>query len=326
MLLSQRNILLLQAVLFITLSFSTLTLSADDNAADDRVLLKPFVLAEHSKITMDEAKQKMAKLIEPSPFSIVAEYSPYPSTHIYIITSDELKSLASQSPYGGFAAAQRISLTQVANEIQIAYTNPVYMQHAYRMKGIDMQAILDELRQSFGFVEFFGGDGLTAKQLARYNYAMGLEGFSDFYELPEFETHEQAVAALLSGFEQKKNGISQVYKIQIPGKKQVVFGVAMSAEDSGQEDLDVQKTMQVIDYQTLKRSAYLPYEIMVDEQRIIAMHARFRIASYFYDLKMFGKHGFGKLYSVPHSYLDAFTEVLGGPNPTATLDFLNGEQ
>lgn len=280
--------------------------------AAEKKIYKPFVLAKQADISMADAKTMVKKQITDSPFTLVAEYQPYKDAYIYIITSDELKSLASQSPYGGFAAPQRISLTKVGNQIQIAYTNPVFMQYAYRMKNVDLQPVLDQMTEAFGFDKFFGGEGLTARKLKRYKYSFGLEDFDSFYELPEYNSHVEAITALIKGFRDKSNGISRIYQIKIPGKEQVVFGVSMSAEDSGDEALDVRKTMDIIDHLPLKRTAYLPYEIMVDGNKILAMHARFRIAVYFSDLKMFGKHGFGKLFSTPAAYQKAFNKVSGG--------------
>jgi hypothetical protein len=294
---------------FVLLFLSLLSLSL---YAADKETFKPFVLAEQSNISMDEARTKMDKLIKQSPFSIIAEYSPYDDAYIYVITSDELKSLASEAPYGGFAAPQRVSLTKINGQMQIAYTNPVYMKHAYRMKNVDMQPILDQMTQAFGFEQFFGGEGLTARKLKRYKYSFGLEGFDSFYELPEYDTHVKAIAALIEGFNKKDSGIRKVYELKIPGKDQVVFGVSMNSKDSGDEELDTRKTMSIIDHLPLKRTAYLPYEIMVTDNKIIAMHARFRIATYYYDLKMFGPHGFGKLFSTPTAYNKAFTKLAGG--------------
>ncbi len=294
------------------LLFSFLCLITLSAHAADKETFKPFVLVEQSNISMDEAKSKIDKLIRKSPFSIVTEYSPYDDAYIYVITSDELKSLASETKYGGFAAPQRISLTKSNNQIQISYTNPVYMQYAYRMKNVDLSPILDQMTQAFGFEKFFGGEGQSARKLKRYKYSFGLEGFNSFYELPEYDSHVEAIAALIEGFNKQDSGISKVYEIKIPGKDQVVFGVSMNEKESGDEALNTHKTMTIIDHLELKRTAYLPYEIMVDDNRIIALHARFRIAAYFYDLKMFGPHGFGKLFSTPTAYNKAFNKVSGG--------------
>ncbi len=301
--------------------FSALALSSH---AASREKFKPFVLSEINSDTMEQTKAKIEKLIQQSPFSTIAEYKPYDNAYIYIISSDQLKLLASEAQYGGFAAPQRISITKVKNDTQIAYTNPVYMQHAFRMKNVDLQPILDEMKQAFGFQEFFGGDGLTARKLKRYKYSFGLEDFDSFYDLPEYNSHSEAITALMKGFSEKDNGISLVYKLQIPNKDQVIFGIAMSEEDSGVEALNTKKTMSIIDYLPLKRTAYLPYEIMVDGNKIIALHARFRIASFFYDLKMFGKHGFGKLFSTPSAYHEAFIKVSGGTQKSSDGDgFIN---
>jgi len=306
---------------FILLTFLLTFLASLSLQAADKQTFKPFVLAQQSTDSLDKAKTSVKEKIAQSPFSIVAEYAPYDGAHIFIISSDELKKLASEAPFGGFAAPQRISLTKVGASVQIAYTNPVFMQHAFRMKDIDMQPILDQMIKSFGFEQFFGGEGLTARKLKRYKYSFGLEDFDSFYELPGYDSHAQAIAALEKGFGEKDNGITEVYRLKIPGKDQVVFGVAMSAEDSGDEALDTKKTMDIVDHLPLKRTAYLPYEIMVNGDKIIAMHARFRIAVNFYDLKMFGKHGFGKLFNTPGAYNKAFTLVSGGSvNKTEVTD------
>ena len=296
----------------IILFFFLLCLVSFSSTAADKQVFKPFVLAEKSTLSLDKAKAYVKQKIVDSPFSVIAEYTPYQGAHIFIITSDELKKLASKVKYGGFAAAQRISLTNIGSSVQIAYTNPVYMQHAFRMTDIDMHPVLEQMTKAFGSEEFFGGEGLSARKLKRYKYSFGLEDFDSFYELPEYKSHAEAIAALKKGFESKDNGITEVYQLKIPGKKQVVFGVSMSAEDSGDEALDIRKTMDVVDHLPLKRTAYLPYEIMVDDKKIIALHARFRIAVNFYDLKMFGKHGFGKLFSTPGAYQKAFIKVSGG--------------
>ncbi len=120
--------------------------------AAEKKSFKPFVLAKtEAGMPMDKVKEKVKKQITESLFTLVAEYSPYDGAYIFIITSDELKSLAAKAEYGGFAAPQRVSLTQVGKQIQIAYTNPVFMQYAYRMKEVDLQPILDQMTQVFVF-------------------------------------------------------------------------------------------------------------------------------------------------------------------------------
>ncbi len=299
-------------LLHICSMFALIMVLASNIQAADKNKYKPFILADELHMSLNDAKTKINQQIKTSSFELIAEYSPYKNAVIYIISSDELTKQAAKDPYGGFAAVQRISLTKVADTIQLAYTNPVYMQYAYRMSNADLAPILEQMKKAFGYKQDFGGLGLKERKLKRYAYSFGLEGFDSFYELPGYNTHQQAIDTLLKGFKDPANGISKVYRIDIPGKEQVIFGVRMNAKDSGIAELDNRKTMDIIDHTPLKRTAFLPYEIMVDENNIIAMHARFRIAIYFSDLKMFGKHGFGKLFNTPGAYGKAFTLVSGG--------------
>lgn len=288
--------------------------------ATDQKKYKPFILADELSSSLNDAKSRLKQQIKASPFELVAEYSPYEDAVIFIISSDELKTQAAKDTYGGYAAPQRISLTRVGNTIQVAYTNPVYMQYAYRMNKADLHPVLEKMKNAFGYKQDFGGLGLNQKKLQRYIYSFGLEAFDSFYQLPVYNTHQQAIDTLLKGFNDPSNGISEVYRINIPGKDQVIFGVSMNAVDSGIEELDNKKTMDIIDHKAVKRTAFLPYEIMVDEGNIIAMHARFRIAVNFSDLNMFGKHGFGKLFNTPAAYGKAFTLVSGGSLKSSNIN------
>jgi len=65
---------------------------------------------------------------------VAGEYSPYENAQSLIVTSEALKNAAAKSEFGGYAVGQRISVTKVGDEVQMAYTNPVYMANAYRMK------------------------------------------------------------------------------------------------------------------------------------------------------------------------------------------------
>jgi len=288
--------------------------------AAEKKTYKPFILADELSISLNDAKSRVKQQIKSSAFDLIAEYSPYEGAVIFIITNDELKKLAAIDTYGGFAAPQRISLTKVDNTVQLAYTNPVYMQYAYRMNKTDLYPILEKMIKAFGYKKDFGGLNLSERKLKRYTYSFGLESFDSFYELPSYNTHQQAIDALLKGFKVRSNGISDIYRINIPGKDQVIFGVSMNAADSGIDELDNKKTMNIVDHLPLKRTAFFPYEIMVDDNNIIVMHARFRIAVNFSDLKMFGKHGFGKLFNTPSAYGKAFTLVSGGNLNTTKID------
>ena len=75
-------------------------------------------------------------------FTIAGSYSPYPNAVVIAVTNDEMRTTAAKSEHGGFGAAQRVSVTKVGNEVQVAYTNPAYLANAYRMAGVYTGRIL----------------------------------------------------------------------------------------------------------------------------------------------------------------------------------------
>ena len=69
--------------------------------------------------------------------------------------------------------------------------------------------------------------------------------------------------------------------------------------------------MDVVDFQELRHTAYLPYELLVQGNQVIALPARYRIALHFPDTKMMGEHGFTKIMSAPWGILIALERVAG---------------
>lgn len=302
------------------LILAALTLFSINMAIADDELFKPFVLASRGPGDL-VAKTNAAKAaLTANGFTIVGTYSPYPAANILIVTNDELKKNASESEHGGFGAAQRVALTKVKGEIQVSYTNPVYMAHVYRMKG-DLQNIAAALEKSLGKVEEYGGKGATAFKLRKYHYMFGMEYFNEPSVLAEYASYAEAIAAVEAGLAGKAEGVSKVYRIDIPGKQETVFGVAMAGKPGttkvtkevapGQdEQFGTQMTgapeadqyiMSVIDFGDLKATAHLPYEILVSDKKIYALYARFRIAINFPTLKMMGSNSFMNIMECPEA-------------------------
>jgi hydrogenase maturation factor HypF (carbamoyltransferase family) len=103
-----------------------------------------------------------------------------------------------------------------------------------------------------------------------------------------------------------------------------VFGVGIITGDGvnkGRKDTD-KEVMTIVDYKELKHTAYLPYEIMVEGNKAYALRARFRIAVYFPDTSMAGKHGFTKIMSSPRGIKYALEVVAG----YRTLDVATGKK
>jgi len=293
---------------------ATVTAMASD------AIMKPFVLASKGAGEVAAVTEATKSKLTAAGFTIVGTYSPYPNATILIITNDDLKKNAADSEHGGYGAVQRVSITKVKGDTQVSYTNPVYMSHVYRMKG-NLQNIAATLEKSLGRLEEFGAKGLTENKLRKYHYMLGMEYFDEPSMLAEYASHEEALAAVEAGLAAGKEGVSKVFRVDIPGKQESVFGVAMAgnpgatrasteappavveqfgAPKLGAPEAD-QYIMSEIDFRDVKSTAHLPYEILVSGNKAYAQYARFRIAINFPDLSMMGSNSFMNIMDAPEA-------------------------
>lgn len=294
--------------LFLTklfLLFFFLTLSAGSIAAQQ---LLPFYLASQGAGDMQASVKDVEAKLQQANFEIVGKYSPYATASIIVVTNEELKKLAAATEFGGYGAMQRVSVTQINGEIQVAYTNPIYMSHAYHFKN-DLAAIEGALKKALGFVKAFGPkEGMDADDIRDYHYMFGMPYFNEHVEVMDYGSHAKAVAALEKGLAEHKGGTSKVYRIDLPGKKQSVIGVAMTKGMSSDNTI-----MKEIDFKPVRSTPHLPYEVLVNSDgKIYILDARFRIAINFSDLSMAGSNSFMGIMSSPDAIVAAVTEAAGG--------------
>jgi hypothetical protein len=280
-------------------------LSTTLQASDEE--LKPFVLAYTTDgANIESVAAEVSEKLKNQGFEIAGKYSPYDGATIIIITNDELKQAAAKSECGGYAAAQRVSITKVDEEFQVAYTNPTYMAYAYRMKS-DLSAVSQQLQKALGKEKEYGPEtGLTPKKLQKYHYMFGMEYFNEPSELAEYKSYDQAITKVEQALKEKKGGVSKVYRIDIPGKPETVFGVHMTQDCSSDEFI-----MHSIDFKPIRSTAHLPYEMLVSKNKVYALYARFRIAINFPDLKMIGSNSFFKIMCAPDAIENALRQAAG---------------
>ena len=278
---------------------------------------KPFVLAWRGTADFEQKVSDVKGRLESAGFEVVTEFEPYGEgahvdrAKIIVFTSDELKKIAAKSKMGGFAAPMRVGVTLVGDDLQVSYVNPIYMAHAYRLKS-DLSEVADKLAEAVGRIETFGSrKGLTAKKLARYRYTFGMERFDKPYRLAQYGSHAEAVREVEERLNSNDVGISMVYRIDIPGSDEVVFGVRRKGQGEDGKYYDDQWIMSNVDFEDLKGTPYLPYEIMVKGNEAIALHMRFRMAVHYPDLKMMGANSFMNLMPSPKAIEKAFKAALG---------------
>jgi hypothetical protein len=115
-------------------------ISISANAAEETIY-KPFIVASAGPGTLDEKTQSTLTALESAGFEVTGQYSPVEGSNIIVVTNDELKSIAAMSDRGGYAAGQRVSVSESGDNIEVAFVNPLYIQYGYRLKG-DMQTVL----------------------------------------------------------------------------------------------------------------------------------------------------------------------------------------
>ena len=240
-------------------------------------ILMPFVFAGNASGDVAAASADVKSKVAGAGFEVVGEYSPYAGANIIIVTSDALKANAAKTEFGAYGAIARISVTKNGDNTEVVYTNPVYMAAAYRMAG-DNSDVRAALEGALGAEKDFGSEkDLTADDLRKYHYTVMMEYFDDPSVLAEYDSQAEAVKAVEDSLAAGLGNTAKVYRVDIPGKDETVFGVALKGADaddcSGDEFI-----MSRIDKADPRSTAHLPYEIVVSDGVAYALYARFRIA------------------------------------------------
>ena len=293
------------------LSFLLLALSFFSSAQAD--VLKPFVLGKAVSGKMADVAEYTKAQLTGQGFTIVGTYSPYPNATVICASHPDLSAAAAKAENGGFGAAQRVAITEVNGKLQLSYVNPAYMGTAYGMGKLE--TVSAKLKAALGHEQVFGAKGIKEEKLVpgKYHYKIMMPYFDDVHKLNTFPDHETAVKTVEANLAAGKGGTAKVYRIDLPGKEVSVFGVAIPQGDGtteGRKDTD-SEIMAIIDYQDIRSTAYLPYEIMVQGNEVIALESRFRIAVHFPDTSMMGSHGFTAIMSSTKGIRVALEAVAG---------------
>ena len=133
-----------------------------------------------------------------------------------------------------------------------------------------------------------------------------MEYFDEPSVLAEYDSYEEAVQSVDAKLTANDNGVTKVYRVDVPGKQESLFGVAMKGVTEADKYMDDRFIMSEIDFRDIKSTAHLPYEVLVSGNKVYALYARFRIAISFPDLSMMGKNSFMNIMKTP----DAIRDVL----------------
>ena len=276
-------------------------------------VLKPFILAKTVSGTMSEVVNDVTTKLTEHGFTVVGTYSPYPNATVICASYPDLTAAAAKAKNGGFGAAQRIAVTEIDGKLQVTYANPAYIGTAYGLGKLE--TVSQKLAAALGREQEYGAEGIKEEKLGpgKYHYKMLMPYFDDIDVLNTYSDYKTGIATVEANLAAGKGGTAKVYRIDLPGKDVSVFGVAIpkgDGIDSGDTDTD-KEIMDIIDYKPIRSTAYLPYELMVQGNKAIALRGRYRIAVHFPDTPMVGSHGFTKIMSAPGGILNALEAVAG---------------
>lgn len=269
--------------------------------------LKPFVLASVTDSAFESAVEQTRQHLTAAGFRVLGDYRPYSGAAVLVATNDELQAAALKVETGTWASVMRVAVTDTDNGTPISFTNPGYLAAAYRLDS-DLQPVRVALEQALGYTEEFGAEkGEKADSLGNYRYMFGMERVDDTYNLASFQDHAQALSAVEAGLARGAAGTTRVYRLDLDAET-TLFGVGMSG-DAPDKYRDDTYQMSIVDFEDIKRSAYLPYDIRVVDGEVTALHMRYRMALHFPDLSMMGKHSFMTLMPSPDAIEAALTAV-----------------
>ena len=243
--------------------------------------LKPFIHALTTDIDIKDVIASAKKRLMSKGFSIVGEYSPFASSYIIVISNKALESIASKTPFGGFGSTIRIGITQSGKTTTVSYNNPLYINQVYRLKG-SLKPVANQIASAIGKIKPYGStNGFSARELRQWHYMIGMPYFDDVTKLGSSSSHQDMINTIELALKNRRSGTSLVYRLDLPGKKQTVFGIGMRKTQGADSTV-----MRRIDKAKLSHLPHLPYEILVTNGTAYALKGNFRIPQSFPDLTM----------------------------------------
>ncbi len=276
--------------------------------------LKPYVLGATSTKTLAEVKILVESNLKIAGLKIIGEYAPAKDANRWLIvfsSNDLISAVKTKGGLTGFAASLRVAITIENSVANISYTNPFYWGNAYFgddftkvesfYKKINNQLIAAMKNSGQYQGTYFGSEnGVELDDLREYQYMFGMPEFDDVVELAEFDSYQAAKAKVESNLRSGIAGLKLVYSIEIPGTELKLYGIALTGI-TGESAF-----MPIIDLNSPKHTAFLPYEILIKGDEVIMLHGRYRIALAFPDLTM---TTFSKIMSTPGEIEDSMKKA-----------------
>lgn len=274
--------------------------------------LRPFILAyQTTGSDLEGTVGQIQHRLTEGGFEVVGTYRIHAGAEVLVATSPELIRIAQSTERAAYIAPLRVAVTQVGSQIQVSYLNLEYFRHAYQIPD-SLIPVMRSLESVLGAERSFGAEGLDTVALSRYRYAFGMERFTDPFQLAIHPTQPIALNTVNANIARGAGGVREIYRIELPARNAVLIGLSLSTRRGADNDADDAFVLGTVDVRDPRHTAYLPYEILVQDGRVEALHMRFRMALHFPDLRMMGENSFVQLRRSPAAVERMLTRVAGG--------------
>ena len=128
-----------------------------------------------------------------------------------------------------------------------------------------------------------------------------------------YDSYDEAVKAVEDSLAAGLGATAKVWRVDIPGKNETVFGVALKGKDADDCSGD-EFVMSRVDKSSPRSTAHLPYEILVTDGDVEALYARFRIAINWPHLPMVASETGGTFFKImcsPGAIEEALMQAAG---------------
>ena len=267
--------------------------------------IAPYIKVGESTESINTVYDQVISTLKSNDFMVIGGYSPSNKSDLKVVvfTRNDLKNKVVQVvDRGALAAAFKVGLVRKDGKVTISYTNPDYILRAYLMDNYnsykttftqfsaDLQTAFSDLGNEF---TPFGG-GIKADKLKKYHYKVMMPYFTDPVKLREFASFEEGLNTIEKNLKAKKGNTVLVYKLVYKKSKVAVFGVGLLDAEEGEPHF-----MPKIGEDHV---AALPYEMILQDNKLTMLHGKYRIALHWPDLTM---GTFMKIMSTPGDIKDA---------------------
>jgi len=268
--------------------------------------ISPYLRVADVSGSMEAVVNEVNAVLVEGGYEVLGQYQPgnNPSLFVTVFSNKALQEFALKSADRGMlAAAMKVGFQQKDGKISVSLMNPEYLFYAYfgelmNDKDFSNKAlqISSEVKSSLMKVgtdmEPFGGEQ-KAEDLIKYRYMAGMPKFGKAVEVAEFANFDQGVAAIRKGIT-ASGSTAKVYEILNESAEIALFGVGLMDEEKGEAHF-----LPIIGESHV---AAMPYEIILQDNKVSLLHGRYRFALHWPELTM---KTFTKIMSSPGDVEDA---------------------